>query len=200
MALDIKLIYLGEGRFTTATASDLSTAVAGIKPNEALRAKLTRRRSVQQNEFFHALIKAAFDNQRAGPQLPTWEHLKAHLLIRVGWCDEVRLPMLGIDEQDVSKFLGPMAAALRRRYHSVETSYDQRTHECVMRFARSVRFDPVTGASPDEMHQITHDVTAMICAEIVPGCTPDQIFKIAKEAAANNRPAPPPNTPSTLGA
>jgi len=182
MPIDLKLIYLGEGRFVTATASDLSTAVTGIKANEALRAKMTRRRSVQQNEFFHALIKAAFDNQRSGPQLPSWEHLKAWLLIRAG-CEEIRLPLVGMAETDVARFLGPMAAALRRRYPSVETAYDQRSHECVMRFARSVRFDPVTGASPDEMHKITHDVTALICTEIVPGCTPDEIFAMAKEAA-----------------
>ena len=178
--LDLRLRHEGGGRFQTATRLDLDLS-SQLEHGETLRARITRKRSVQQNEFFHALIETAHENQRGGQIMPSWRHLKSHLLIAVGHCDEARIALHECSAATAAIVAKGMTAELRRRFDTVETSYDRRRHEIVMRFAKSVAFSEV---SRERMAEIVDAVTAIICSDIVPGTTPEQLFDIAKRRAA----------------
>lgn len=178
--LDLHLVYLGQGRFSTASKRDLDSASLALMPNERVRARITKKRSVQQNEFFHALVQVAHDNQRSGQPLPSWRHLKSHLLIRVDHCDEARIDLHECSPSMAAVVAKGMTAELRRRFDTVETSYDRKRHQIVMRFARSVSFSECTR---ERMGEIVDHVTAIICNEIVPGTTPEQLFTMARDRA-----------------
>ena len=87
MAIDLQLEHIGGGQFRCRSKLDFELASENFAKGERVRAKVTRLRSVKQNAFFHAIVETAFENQRAGPLLPTWRHLKSWLLIKIGHCD-----------------------------------------------------------------------------------------------------------------
>lgn len=178
--LSLSIKYCGGGNYRTRSPLDLEMSERDFKVGEELSAKVSRKRSVQQNEFFHGIIEAAFANQRGGATCATWRHLKSHLLIAAGHCDEERIALKGLPVGDVSGVVGPIAAALKRKFDVVETSYDKSRHEIVMRFAKSWKFEKTSGVTAGE---ITDRVVAIICAEIVPGVTPERLFEMAKERA-----------------
>lgn len=179
--LDLRLTYdRRAGVFRPGSSLDLRLAADKFSDGEQVRAKLSKRRSCRQNRYFHALVAAAYENQRGGPVLPSADHLRAWLLIQVGHCEEVRVPLGDMPERDVVRVVAPIAAALRQRFETVETTYSRSRSEIVMRFAKSVQFDK---AEAERMNVIVDRVTAMICTVICPGLDPQAIFDHAKAAA-----------------
>lgn len=171
--LDLRLEHVGGGQFRTRSKLDYELCCSELEPGEHVRAKVTHQRSVRQNDYFHALIEAAWENQRGGPQLPSWRHLKSWLLIQVGHCDVKRF--------DARAMTPAVAEHLRRCFETVDFTTDGTS--ILMKTAHSVRFG-AGGASADEMSQIVERVVALICSDIVPGCTPDAIMTMAREKAA----------------
>jgi hypothetical protein len=180
--LELRLRYEGNGTFQTAGRRDWELVGAELESGAVLRARIWRPRSVRQNDFFHALIEAAFESQRGGPRLPSWRHLKAYLLIQAGHCEDVRL-RLGRrqTEGEAVTMAGTLAGALRRRFDTTWVTYDRRRREIVMRFAKSVSFREVDG---ERMGEITDRIVDLIAREIVPGATPEEIMGEAKRRAA----------------
>lgn len=163
---DLRLRYEGNGAFRVASKLDLELAERTFQPQEFVRAKASRQRSVRQNDFFHALIEAAFDNQRGGPLLPTWRHLKSWLLIQAGHCD--------VTTFEPSAMTPAVAKALRATFDNVDFTHDGR--RIYMKVARSVRFD---GPDSDEMSAIVDRVVEIIAAHIVPGVDPASLLAMA---------------------
>lgn len=168
--IDLRLEYQGGGQFRTANRASFD-ACHQIEPGERLRARLTRKRSVQQNELFHAAIELAFANQRGGPMLPSWKHLKGWLLIQVGHCDTYTFEPRAMTPQ--------VAALLRKLFDHVDFTVNKRG-EITMRVARSVSF---ASTDREEMGRVVDEVLALICAEIMPGTTPETLFQEARRAA-----------------
>lgn len=177
---------MGQGRFQTAQRLDFDLANKEFSSGELARAKIMRPRSVRQNNFLHALIEAAFENQRGGPQLPTWRHLKSYLLVSIGHCDEVRTQLpRGTNREEAVRFTGSLAGALRRNYDTVWTTLDLKRSEVVMRFAKPTDFGSVDA---DEIREIVDGVVALICTEIVPGAEPEKLLNEARGRTANVKP------------
>jgi len=169
--LDLRLKYLGGGKFQTAGSLDFDLCGKELDEGETVRARVTHQRSVKQNAFFHALIAAAWENQRGGPQFPSWEHLKGWLLIKVGHCD-------------VKQFAAnAMTAEVARHIRLTNPMADFTTdgESIFMKTAKSVSFK---STSAEEMAPVVDAVVALICSEIVPGVTPAQLLGMAKDRAA----------------
>lgn len=169
--LDLRLEHVGGGQFRTRFKLDFDLCAAELEPGEHVRAKVTKQRSVRQNDYFHALIEAAFENQRGGPVLPSWRHLKGWLLIQVGHCD--------VKQFSARSMTPDVAAYLRKQFDTVDFSTDGQS--IFMKTARSVSFK---ACDAEAMGKAVDDVVALICTDIVPGCSPDEILKMAKEKAA----------------
>lgn len=173
--IDLRLEYVGGGTFRCRSKLDFELCGQKLRDGEKVRAKITNQRSVKQNEFFHSLIELAWENQRAGPQLPSWRHLKSWLLIQVGHCT--------VKEFD-PRVLGPSVASyLRQVFDTVDfTSETVGDREIIrMKVAKTVNFKEV---SSEEMSEIVDKVVAIICTDIVPGSSPDEILNMAKAKAA----------------
>lgn len=179
--LDLRLIFRRDGTFHPASRFDLERAHATYGDGEEVRAKTSHKRSVRQNDYFHAICEDAWLNQRTGPQLPNWRALKAWLLIRVGHCNERRVHVGKLTLKEAMAAGAALALALRINDEFVGVSYDKATGEFVMRAARSVSFNAVTS---DEMGEIVDNVVAAICTEILPGTEPEEIRTQAKARAA----------------
>jgi hypothetical protein len=158
--LDLRLQYEGGGRFVCQTRHDLSAAEAEYAPGTAVRAQTSEPRSLQQNAYLHAIIGDAFDNQRAGPLLPTPEHLKAHVLIGVGHCDVLTFAP-GTMTQEAAR-------QLRQRWDTAEFTLRRQSGHIFMKTAKQTR-----GLSMDEMRDVIDRVIHFICEKIVPGTTPE---------------------------
>jgi hypothetical protein len=180
MSVDLRLVHTGGGNFRPRTKLDFELCLSTFDDGEMVRAKVSKARSVRQNGYFHALIQAAFENQRGGPQVETWEHLKSWLLIEAGHCDEVRINVGSMSEADAKTVAGGMARELKRRFDTVGVSYDRSSKEVVMRFARSVAFRAV---DREKMGEIVDRVVAVICTVVVPGVDPETIMNQAKARA-----------------
>ena len=165
--LDLRLRYEGNGVFRPASKLDFEDCCRELGQGDLIRARVTRARSVSQNAYFHALIEAAWDNQRGGPQLPSWRHLKSWLLIQVGHCD--------VKEFDARAMTSEVAAWLRRTFDTLDFTTDGKT--IFVKTAKSVSFH-ATGSK--EMSRIVDQVTAIICTDIVPGVDPASIMDMAK--------------------
>jgi len=169
--LDLRLRYQGGGRFQAATKLDFDLAEAQVEREVLLRAKISHPRSLRQNAYFHALIEAAYDNQRGGPKVADWRHLKAWLLIQIGHCEEHRFKRGALTPE--------VAKLLRQKVDTVETNVNKRTGEIVLRFAK-----PTRDLSSEEMSELVDKVVALICTKIVPGMDPESILNMAKSKAA----------------
>jgi hypothetical protein len=146
-----------------------------------IRVKLTRMRSVRQNAFFHALIQAAFENQRGGPKVDTWEHLKGWLLVEAGHFDEARFSIGSIHPSVAALVGGGFAKEMRKRWSYMATGVDTKRNEIYMRFPQSVSFK---SCDAERMKQVVDRVTAIICTEVVPGMDPETIMKMSTARAA----------------
>lgn len=176
--LDLRLRHMGGGTFQTATRLDFEAAVAEYGEGETVRAKTSHARSVRQNAFFHALVEAAYENQRGGPKLPSWRHLKSWLLIRAGHCEVKRFEPEAMTPE-VARFL-------RSTFDTIHVTVDRRTNEILVKVARTVQFGK-DGPSADEMGEVVDRVVALICDPtdgIVPGMDPAAIMDHAKSRAA----------------
>lgn len=181
MAIDLMLRHVGGGKFQTASHIDYHAAVELLEVNELLRAVLTRRRSVRQNNLLHAMIQAAFENQRGGPSFDTWEKLKAYLLIEAGHSEERRFSIGKIPHAQAALVCGGFASVIRDRHEYMAAGIDRQRNEVVMRFAKSVAF---RNATSDEMQPVVDRVLHKICTEIVPGTSPEALLTMAKARAA----------------
>lgn len=169
--LDLRLEYVGGGQFRTRSKLDYELCCSELENGEHVRAKVTHQRSVRQNDYFHGLIEAAWENQRGGPQLPSWRHLKSWLLIQVGHCD--------VRQFSARAMTPDVAAYLRQQFDTVDFTTDGKS--IFMKTAKSVSFKATSG---DEMSEIVDKVVAIICTEIVPGVDPETIMSMARERAA----------------
>lgn len=182
--LEQRLIYRGSGTYQTATRLDLTLAEQTFEVGEEVAAKVTHRRSVRQNNLFHAICEHAHDNQRAGPVMASWRALKQWLLIRVGHCDERRIHVGDLSLKEVKAAGMALALGLRARDDYVAVAYDRRTGEFVERTAKSIRF---TAAMSDDMKELFDKVVALICDEIVPGAEPEAFVEHVKSSLKGNR-------------
>jgi hypothetical protein len=171
--IELRLTYEGNGAFRVATKLDFDLASQEFDQGDRVRAQITKPRSIRQNAYFHALVQAAFDNQRGGPQVETWEHLKSWLLIHAGWCEEYRFKRGSLSKE--------VAEVLRRKFDFVDFTVVERTGEIIMRFAKSISFK---ACPPEKMSEIMDKAVAIICTEIVPGMDPETIFNMARGKAA----------------
>lgn len=177
MAVDLRLTYVGGGRLQARGKLDLELLEREFEAGEVLRVKAGKMRSVKQNDFFHALIQAAFANQNGGPSMANWEQLKAWLLIEAGHCDEHRIDVRGMSAAQAGIVAGGMAKVLRTKIETCQVTYDRGTHEVIMRFAKSVSF---RAADRETMGEIVDRVVAIICTTIMPGSDPATILNQAK--------------------
>ncbi|MEO0943230.1 MAG: hypothetical protein AAFY06_00110 [Pseudomonadota bacterium] len=157
--LDLRLEYAGEGNFVCRTRFDRELVDDKLKAGERVRAKVTRPRSARQNDFFHAIVEAAFDNQRAGPQFPTWRHLKSWLLIQVGHCEVKTFP--------VTAMTPSVAAWLRRQHDNIDFAHDG--DHIYAYTAKSISFAACGG---EKMDEIVDAVIVRIINDICPGMDP----------------------------
>lgn len=164
--IELRLEYIGNGKFQTLFPTDFEEASEKLHQGDKLRAQLTHQRSVRQNNYFHALVQQAYENQRGGKKLPTWRHLRSHLLISAGHCTEERVSLAGIPPKLIEPLLTSTARVLRRHSEVMEIAYDRKTDEVIYRAAKSWAFRE-TGSA--EAKKILDRVIAQICTEIVPG-------------------------------
>lgn len=172
--IDLRLTYEGNGVFRAIGKLDHELCANELEQGERVRAKVTRQRSVRQNDFFHALIEAAFENQRGGPSLPSWRHLKSWLLIQADHCTVKRFRADAMTPQ--------VAAYLRTLFDTVDFTADDEW--IYFKVAKTVAFQGPTAPDSEEMGRIVDKVVAIICTEIVPGLKPEEILELAKEKAA----------------
>ena len=167
----IGLTYDGKGIFSVVSKHGLEQVMETFKAGEVVNAELRRPRSVSQNNLFHALVEAAFDNQRTGPKFETWRHLKSWLLIRAGYCDEYHV------EDDA---LSPaMANIFRQRFDFIEI-VRVRGDGIVVRFAQSMSFDAMEHeAATDALNKVIE----IIADKIVPGVDREELMKMGREEA-----------------
>jgi hypothetical protein len=170
--IELRLRYQGEGRFIPASRLDYEMAEGKIERGSSVIAKITKPRSIRQNNYFHALIEYAFENQRAGPHLPTWRHLKSWLLIRADWCT--------VQEFDPGSMSKEMAAWLRRQFDTVDVTTNG--EKIFVKVARSVSF---SRADADTFAPVMDKVIALICSEIVPGMKPEDLVAEAKRTLSS---------------
>lgn len=182
--LEQRLTYRGGGTYQTASRFDLELADRTFQAGEECAARITHKRSVRQNNTFHLMIQFAHDNQRAGPVLPTWEHLKKWLLIRAGHYDERRFDVGELNEKQAVAVGKMLAQVLRSRDDYVGVAYDRNTGEIIERTAKSVRFKATLS---DDMRELFEQVAIIICQEIIPGTGPADLIEMAKASCKGNR-------------
>ena len=158
--IELQLRYEGNGVFRVANRAALEVAAARAEQGQVYTARLTSPRSHEQNRYFHALVRDAYEQQRGGPVLPTWMHLRNWLLCEVGHC-EVQAFQPGAITREV-------AAWLRGRYDDVHWSTDGRQI-----YARTPKSINVARCEQDRMNQIVTAVVDVICKQVVPGTTPE---------------------------
>lgn len=164
--LDLRLKFISPGHFVTATNADFNAASAEYSLGQEVIARTSTRRSGRQNNYFHVLIQNAYASQQAGPQQPSWEHLKAHVLNAIGHCDQKRF-----EPEAMTK---DAAQAIRTAFY-VEFFVDGKTHEIIMKTPRRTR-----NLSKEAMGDLIDKSIDYICREIVPGADPDDLRAMAK--------------------
>lgn len=173
MSTKIGVRYEGNGYFRAVSRHAHEEAERRFTRGEVMNAEFRKPRSVGQNNLFHALCETAFDNQRDGPQFQSWRHLKSWLLIQAGECSEYRFEPGSLTKK--------VAAALRQQSETVDFVVNNATGEIVMRFAKSVSFDKMGHEGFTKVFDTCVDI---ICEEIVPGITREQLIAMAKKGMA----------------
>jgi len=184
--IEHRLIYRGGGTYQTASRMDLELAERTFHVGEECAGKISHKRSVKQNNTFHVMIQYAHDNQRSGPILPSWEHLKKWLLIEAGHYSERRFNLSGLNEAQAVIAGKALAQCMRSRDDYVAIAYDRHTSELVERTAKSVRF---TAVMADDMRELFDRVAHIICDQIMPGMEPDRLVEEAKSSCRRRREA-----------
>lgn len=172
--IELRLRYDGNGKFSPASHADYLDAIEDLHQGEEYVAKLVRPRSSRENRLFHGAIKSAYDNQRGGPRfddrpdIDGWERLRGWLLCEAGWCDVHRF---------VPGALAPEAVAILRQVVRSDTVWavDTTTGHILMKVPRTIKF--ATLKHPD-FQPIKTKIFAILCNEIVPGSTPNELMEI----------------------
>jgi hypothetical protein len=170
---EIRLRYDGNGKFSPASHVDYTTAIEEFEQGEEFVAKLTRPRSSRENRLFHGSIKSAYDNQRGGPRFEDeadvdgWMRLRGWLLCQAGHCDVHRFTPGALAPEAV--------ATLRQVYGDAFWAVEEKTGAILMRVPKTVRFS--TLKHPD-FQPVKDKVFQILCNEIVPGTTPEQLMEI----------------------
>jgi hypothetical protein len=173
---DLRLKYIGNAHFVAASHADYQAAVAEFKLGEELVARLTRRRSLRQNNYLHVIIQNAHDSRpEPDPRQPTWEHLKAHILNAVDHCDVKRFAPGSMTRE--------VAETMRGAFY-VEYFVDRKTCEIIQKTPRRTR-----SLTKEEMGALIDRVLNYICRKIVPGTNPEDLRRLAQEAARGGKAA-----------
>lgn len=171
---ELRLRYDGNGKFSPASHVDYTAACDECQQGEEYVAKLVRPRSSRENRLFHGAIKSAYHNQRGGPRFDDrddsdgWERLRGWLLCEADWCDIHRFK---------PGALAPEAITIMRQVVRADTVWavDRTTGDILMKVPRSIKF--ATMKHPD-FQPVKNKVFEILCNEIVPGSTPEQLMEI----------------------
>ncbi len=172
---DLPLEYLGSGTFRTVSKAATLKANANCEKGEVLRAQFTRFRSIDQNNFFHGLIDATWQSLNT-EEFTDPRHLKEWLLIEAGHVQEDRI-RLTMPKKHIGPVVEAMTASLRRRQTIIKVLYNEKRHELVMRYAGEWKFEKL---EHDRATELTQRCVEIICNDLLPGTTPDEIFAMGK--------------------
>jgi hypothetical protein len=176
--IELPLAYEGNGVFRATSRAAVLRAQQSCEQGETFKASLTRPRSVDQNNFFHGLIDAAWQNLQNDFSDP--RHLKEWLLIEAGHVQEDRVLIDKMPRKHMRPVIEAMTASLRRRNTVVRVAYNEKYGELVMHYAGEWKFEK-TGH--DRATEITQKVVEIICERLLPGTTPDEVFAMADRQA-----------------
>lgn len=174
MSIELPLAYEGNGVFRANSRAAVLRAQQSCEQGEVFKAHLTRPRSVDQNNFFHALIDAAWQNLQ--DQFSDPRHLKEWLLVEVGHVQEDRILMDKMPRRYIKPTIEAMTASLRRRNTIIKVFYNEKYHELVVHYAGEWKFERL---GHDRATEITQQVVDVICNRLLPGTTPDEVFAMA---------------------
>lgn len=178
---DLRLRYEGNGVFKAATHLDFETACETYTQGDVLNASLSKPRSVSQNRFFHALVEAAYENQRSGPRLASWKALKGYLLIEAGHCLEKRVKLPRGTQRSAAVAIGQaLVLLIRSSEEYVGLAYDPNTNELVARYPGSMRMRGQGAMGGEEANHVVDKVVDVICSQIVPGADPMLLMSDAR--------------------
>jgi hypothetical protein len=180
--LDLRLRYEGGGRYQAAGRLDYDLSEGEFSSGDMVRAKVMRPRSVRSNNFFHAIIEAAYENHRGGPNLASWRHLKDWLLIQVGHCNERRTHVGNLSAREAKAAGMALATAVRMGEEFIAVAYDPKRGDFIARAAAST-----AKLGTEEMSDVTDKVLALIVTEIMPGSTPEEILNEARVRVGRER-------------
>lgn len=176
--LELQLIYEGNGRFRTATKLDLQIAHDRFGQGEIIEAKVSKKRSRRQHSWFFAgLVKAAFDNQSAGPHFEDTERLRKWLLIQAGHCN--------VQQFESGAMTAAVAQWLRTTYDDIDFTHDNRW--IYAKTAKSISIYGPTAIGGAEMTEIANKVVEVIMTEIVPGSLRSDWEPFLKDAMASEK-------------
>lgn len=162
--IECRIKLIEHGRLVPATRTDFERLSSAFDVGTVLNAKLTKRRSVPQNSYFHAVVRRAFANRVGGPSAelcPTEEHLKHWLLIEAGHCS--------VDQFEPEAMTPAVAAWMRRRDPTVQFFISG--HRIYARTALSIAF---RACGPQVFGDVVNRVLDIIVDTIVPGSTREE--------------------------
>lgn len=178
--IEVNLRYDGGGKFSAASHIDFRFLSDECDPGEQLLARLVRPRSNRENRLFHGVVKSAYDNQRGGPLFTEeeggWLKLRAWLLCEAGHCDLHEFAHGSITE--------PVIRTLKQVYDHGFWSANRRTGVVRLRIAKSISFRLLKS---DDFQPIKNKIFEIICTDIVPGTTPEQLMEIRHVGEAQSR-------------
>jgi len=188
MSVDLRLEYQGGGKFQTITKRDFETAEGEYAVGERVVSKTHRQRSVSQNNLFHALIEAAFDNQRAGPTFANWRQLKGWLLVEAEHSETDEVSLIDPDRKrplslrHASFIVSGFATSIRRRLgvEYVRITYRPNRAVALLTYPKSWKFHDTDG---DTAGDVMNRVVEIITQVIMPGSTVEEIMDEARSRA-----------------
>lgn len=183
MAVELRVGYFGDGKFRASTMTDLIEANSNLKAGRTYKASLTEPKTDEQNNYLHVLCQIAFDNQRTGIKLPTWKHLRNHLLVRADYCFADVADLKGVPPEMVTRVLAPTVKAMRRFSDTIFINYDPKTESAIVRAPKSWSV-----ATMEEASEALDKIVAIITTEFVPGLDLEALRLEAKERIAKKRP------------
>lgn len=165
--LDLRLKFLGNGLFVSATKADFDAAGAEYEIGQVINARTSVKRSNSQNAYFHVVIAAVWEHMDH-ERWPSADHLKAHILNAVGHCDVKRF-----EPEAMSR----TAAQVIRMEHYVEFFVDAKTSEIIMKTPRRTR-----GLNKEDMGALIDKTLTYISLKLMPGVEPEALGKMARAA------------------
>jgi hypothetical protein len=165
--LDLRLKFVGNGHFVTATMADFEAAGGEYEIGQVLNARTSAKRSNSQNNYFHVIVASVWEHMDH-ERWPSAAHLKAHILNAVGHCDVKRF-----EPEAMSR----AAAQVLRIEAYIEFFVDAKTREIIMKTPRRTR-----GLNKEEMGAVIDKTLDYISCKLMPGVDPEALRKIARAA------------------